>query len=81
MKAKDMTCDQLGLCQRQKTACGGCDWKRMPISIQGPFKRTRFVWLRRNWRVCVFVACALLAWVAITVVAGFGLGYWGHKYG
>jgi hypothetical protein len=75
------SCAALGVCQTRKSPCEGCDWRLAPGAIRGPFKRTRFIWLRRNWRVCVFVLCALLAWAAITAVVSFGLGYWGHKYG
>jgi hypothetical protein len=68
-----------------KPPCDGCDLRLAPGTIQGPFKRTRFVWLRRNWPVCIVVAGGLLAWVAIIAVLGLGLGlglvYWGHSYG
>jgi hypothetical protein len=69
-----------------KPPCDGCALRLAPSTIQGPFKRARFVWLRRHWPVCMVVAGALLAWVVMIAVLCLvlwflGFGYWGHSYG
>jgi hypothetical protein len=71
------TCEQLGLCQRRNPSCKGCSWTLAPNVVQGPFKRQRFTWIKRNWhRVAVWslIAAWVLTW---TAVAAFYLGYKG----
>jgi hypothetical protein len=80
----DRSCNALGVCQARKSPCNGCNLRLAPGTIHGPFKRARFVWLRRNWPVCIVVAGALLAWLALQCLAwalALALVYWGHSYG
>lgn len=74
------TCDQLGLCQHRKPACGGCAWRLAPGTVEGPFKRKRSSWLARNWRYLLIVVAVLAQPFLLMAAAGslgFLLGYLG----
>jgi hypothetical protein len=75
------SCYQLGVCQARKPACQGCDSSFAPGSIQGPFKRLRFIRLRKHWRSVAAVLFVVLAMFALVAVFGFGLGYGGAHHG
>lgn len=71
------TCEQLGLCQRRNPSCKGCTWPLAPNVVEGPFKRQRFAWFKRNQpRIVLWLlVAAQLGWFALLV--GFALGYTG----
>lgn len=75
------TCDQLGVCQRRTHACTGCAWRLAPGTVEGPFKKKRFVWLQRNRpRIVLWL---LVGWhlAFYAALVGFALGYTGVLHG
>ena len=64
-------CDELGLCQRRKPACGGCAWKPLaPGVVTGPYARKRR-WVGRTVLVIAVIAVlAPTARVALYWLAG-----------
>lgn len=83
MNTKHMpqSCYALGSCQRLKPACEGCTWKLAPGVVEGPFRRLKFAWLRRNWWTVSVWLFATVCVMSLVVVVGFGLGYLGVRHG
>jgi hypothetical protein len=83
MNTKHMpqSCYALGNCQRLKPACEGCTWKLAPGVVEGPFKRLKFAWLRRNWRSLVYWPFAIACLFSLVFVVMFLAGYLGARHG